>query len=241
MTCISLPFLRQCWQGLRQVSSQPSVSLESKTGGFKSDAPGPAGADEAVGKYGCKKGISRRQARFAVRQLCLTYLNSFPGASNRGSNVSIHSHARDLIRGEPKSKWQIEELRLTLTYRMEMMYLASEYKSMMGLDFPDCDMFDFDEWERSDLQGGKGKAKQEDDKKYNFFLSCQTKVYRAKLFPDAPLIEGHGLLLSLSYTKPNNYLAVALAESGLGPDAVSAAVARLVPCKSTRSTSLTIL
>ncbi|KAL8901688.1 MAG: hypothetical protein Q9207_005074 [Kuettlingeria erythrocarpa] len=228
MTCTSL-ILRQCWQKIRQLSSRPFQLSEIKIDRFKSDAPGPAGEDELVVEHRRKKGISRKQARLVVRQLCLTYFNSFPGASNKGPNVSIHSHARDLIQGEPKSKWHIEELRLTLTYRMEMMYLASEYKNTMGLDFLDCHMFDFDEWDRSNFQAGKGKAKQEADEKYDFFEGCRTEVNRAKLFPARPLVENHGRLLSLSYTKPSNYLAVALAESGLGPDAVSAAVARLVP------------
>ncbi|KAL8754590.1 MAG: hypothetical protein Q9184_005069 [Pyrenodesmia sp. 2 TL-2023] len=226
---IPLATFRQRWQELRQITSQPSASSDSKTGGFKSDKPGSAVEDEFQGEYGCKKGISRRQARSVVRQLCLTYLESFPGASNRSSNVSIHSHARDLIQGEQKSDWQIEELQLTLSHRMEMMKWASRYKSMMGLDFLDCHLFDFDEWQRSCVRAGKEKGKQESDKKFNLFDYCQRIVDKAKLFPDAPLIEGHGLLLSLSYTKSSDYLAVALVESGLGRDAISTAVARLIP------------
>ncbi|KAL8916679.1 MAG: hypothetical protein Q9208_008379 [Pyrenodesmia sp. 3 TL-2023] len=229
MTCNPLASLRQRWRELRQVTSQLSASSESKTGGFKSNWPASAVEDEFQGEHGCKKGTSRKQARFVVRQLCLTYLNSFPGASNRASNVSIHSHARDLIQGERKSKWQIKEVQLTLTHRMEMMRWASKYKSMMGLDFPDCHLFDFDEWEQSCVRAGKAKAKQESDKKFNLFEECRTIVNKAKLFPNAPLVEGHGLLLSLSYLKPSDYLAVALVESGLGRDAISTAVARLIP------------
>ncbi|KAL8655943.1 MAG: hypothetical protein Q9210_000581 [Variospora velana] len=60
------------------------------------------------------------------------YLSSFPGLPNRSSTTTVQALANGLINGDDISRWMIEEL---------------GFKNFLGLDFPDWNRFDFDQWE----------------------------------------------------------------------------------------------
>ncbi|KAL8897147.1 MAG: hypothetical protein Q9207_007358 [Kuettlingeria erythrocarpa] len=221
---IPLAAFRQRWQSLRLLPpQQSSVATQSRTAGRQARAPPSTQVDVIEGEYGCKKGISRLQAKLIVRDLCNTYLSSFPGVPNRSSNTAVQALARGLINGEGLSQWAVEELQLTLLHRMNLMKWATGFKNFLGLDFPDCNRFDVDEWERA-VPTRSGQ----DTTKYDLFDQCRGKIRHARIFPLPPTRSKHGHLLSLSYPKGTEYLAAMFAESGLSPLQIDEALARLV-------------
>ncbi|KAI4132540.1 MAG: hypothetical protein LQ338_000639 [Usnochroma carphineum] len=231
---VPLASFRKRWQELRRRDSpQPSSGpSQSRTGRGQSSVPPASASDDTQGEYGCKKGISRRQALSVVQQSCLVYLNSFPGVSNRASNTTVHALANALINGERLGHWQIQELHLTLLHRMNLMKWATAFKSFLALDFKDCNLFDVDEWEATLVGKGKGKAQRDDaNMKFQLYDKCRSMVRNARLFPPPPVRQGHGLLLGLSYPKPTDYLAAALTQNGRSADNIGEAWARLVQCE----------
>ncbi|KAL8960801.1 MAG: hypothetical protein Q9193_002553 [Seirophora villosa] len=221
---VPLAIFRQRWQSLRPYPpQQSSVPTRSRAAGNQSRAQAASQVDVIEGKYGCKKGISRHQAKLIVRDLCSTYLSSFPGMPNRASNTTVQTLANGLIKGEDMSQGMIKHLHLTLLHRMNLMRSATAFKNFLGLDFPDCNQFDVDEWLRSvpyDLG--------QDTSKYDLFDDCRSKVRDARIFPLPPTTACHGHLLSLSYPKGTEYLAAMFTESGLSPLQIDEALARLI-------------
>lgn len=224
---VPLAVFRERWLSLPQLRPPPpsSAPSQSRTGKGRSSATSAGEVEAIVGEYGCKKGISRRQAFSIVQDLCHTYLNSFPGLPNRSSNTTVQALANGLINGEDLSQWHIEELQLTLLHRMNLMKWATGFKNFLGLDFPDCNSFDFDQWEMA-VPSRRGQ----DTTKYDNFLACRSKIRTARIFPYPPKPPNHGHLLGLSYPKGSDYLAAVSTESGLSPDTVDKAVARLIQC-----------
>ncbi len=193
----------------------------------------PVTSDITLDNSGCKKGTtSRRQAESIVRDLCITYLNSFPGIPNRSSNTAVQALAHSLINGENLTRWAIEELRLTLLHRLNLMKWATGFKNFLGLDFPDCDRFDVDEWELA-----VAKRSGQDTTKYDLFDQCRGKIRHAQIFPLPPTHSNHGHILSLSYPKGTEYLAAVFAESGFSLLQIDEALARLADCKDPSSGS----
>ena len=66
---------------------------------------------------------------------------------------------------------EIDELHGYLTYRLESMKAASEYKNIMGMDFVDCHEFDFESWESSARDGAGGKAARGRSEKWLKYVS----------------------------------------------------------------------
>lgn len=221
---VPLATFRQRWLSLRPYPPQQlSAPTQSRTAGGQSRAPPASQVDVTEGEYGCKKGISKRQARSIVRDLCVTYLNSFPGMPNRSSNTAVQALAHGLINGEDISQWNIEELQLTLLHRMNLMKWATGFKNFLGLDFPDCHRFDFDAWVMA-VPWRRGQ----DTSKHDLFEQCRGKVRSARILPLPPKHSNHGHLLSLSYPKGTDYLGAMFTESGLSPLQIDEALARLV-------------
>lgn len=86
-----------------------------------------------------KRKAAKRAAK--ARDMSLRYLSSFPGPDNAATDRIIHSLARQLLRDEKLSNYELNELREALTYRIEVTELATEYKSFLKLDFPDYSHF----------------------------------------------------------------------------------------------------
>ncbi|KAL9027603.1 MAG: hypothetical protein Q9196_003893 [Gyalolechia fulgens] len=238
---IPLGSFRQKWLALRQVAPQQQHSTEaseSRTGRVRSIEPTSSASEGSPGIYGCKKGITRRQARSVVIQLCYKYLDSFPGLSNRASNTSPHSRARRLINGERLPHGQIEGLQVILTYRMNLMKLATEYKLLLKLDFPACESVDVDEYIKGVIDEGRAEGNPQDNKKHKFFHVCNSEVMAAHLFPPQPITTG---LPALCWQKQNLYLAAALTESGRSIEDIRAGIAMLADYKENRVQSLRAL
>ncbi|KAI4191968.1 MAG: hypothetical protein LQ346_004550 [Caloplaca aetnensis] len=222
-----------CVRAWRSRSRQPPRLSQSKAHSSQPSGLSPVTSDITLVDYGCKKGTtSRRQAESIVRDLCLTYLNSFPGIPNRSSNTAVQALAHGLINGEDMSRWTIEELRLTLLHRLNLMKWATGFKNFLALDFPDCDRFDFDKW-----VAGVPWRRGQDTSKHDRFEQCRGKVRGARVFPPPPTHANHGLLLSLSYPKGIEYLAAVFTESGLNPLQIDEALARLAHCQNPSSGS----
>ncbi|KAL8916464.1 MAG: hypothetical protein Q9208_008496 [Pyrenodesmia sp. 3 TL-2023] len=203
-----------------QQSSRPPQS--KKGGGQPSESPSVM-SGVTLCKHVSKKSTSRREAQSVVRELCHEYLNSSPGMPNRSSNTAVQALAHGLINGEDISRWMIEELRLTLLHRLNLMEWATGFKNFLGLDFPDCNRFDFDQWAMA-VPWRRGQ----DTTKNELFEQCRGKVRSARILPLPPRHSNHGHLLSLSYPKGTDYLGAMFTESGLSPLQINEALARLV-------------
>lgn len=222
-------FLLKCpcvraWLSSKHVQSQQSPRPpQCQKGGGQPSESSSVMSGVTLCKHGSKKGTSRREAQSVVRDLCHKYLNSFPGIPNRSSNTAVQALAHGLINGENISQWMIEELRLTLLHRLNLMKWATVFKNFLGLDFPDCNRFDFDQWVMA-VPWRRGQ----DTSKNDLFEQCRGKVRSARILPVPPRHSNHGHLLSLSYPKETDYLGAMFTESGLSPLQIDEALARLV-------------
>ena len=151
--------------------------------------------------------------------MAVSYLNSHPGRSNAADNKRCHDDAMRLVRGEKDEigTYHLHMLQAALHYRMAVMKLASEYKGLLGLSFADCDAFDVESWR--DVTSAEDRTSPREPntmwKKYNQYL---TLIVEATIF-DMPAARA-----GWYYRKPQEYLAVACAESGLGVDDVKKAI-----------------
>ena len=50
------------------------------------------------------------------------------------------------MKGRPFDFSQLEHLSDVLIYRNSLIKLATEYKAFLGLEFPDCAMYDVEAW-----------------------------------------------------------------------------------------------
>ena len=195
------------------MSRQRWLSLR-RTAGGQSRAPPASQVDIVQSEYGCKNGISLHQPRLILRDLCTYYLSGFPELPNRSSNTSVQGLANGLINGHDISRWMIEEPRLTILHRTNIIKWAIWFKNLLGLDLPDCNRFYFDQWEMS-----VPKRRGQDTAKYDLFQDCRLRLRRARIFPLPPMPSNHGHLPSLSYSKATEYLTAVFMESRLSPPA----------------------
>ena len=197
----------------------------------------PAGGIEAIGSisleppikgsYGLHPKFNKAQAIMVIRDLALTYLSSFPGLRITGGDKETLVNSQRIMAGEVIQGWQLDRLQQTLTYRLKVMKLATEYKNMLGLEFDDCHMFDLEEWERCAgiTATSKGKAPEASGRRWNTYQTFGSKVFQAGLFPrPAP---GQGW----DFDKTWCYLAVAFVEADFDAQTVSDSLAKLLAGK----------
>ena len=69
------------------------------------------------------------------------YVNSLLGVNNLARNMSFHTKVHKLLSGDEKYKNRMDDL-LTfdyiLSYRLEGMTMATNYKNFLSLDYLDC-------------------------------------------------------------------------------------------------------
>lgn len=148
----------------------------------------------------------------AIQDLCRTYLSSYTGANNAGGNITTHKVAMELARGENLPAYQIDELQTILIFRMNLMKLVAEYKNIIGLEYIDCQEFDYETWFRDKCAS-------------NMRHKNESLVFTTEnIFPNPSPTQGH------SYVKPYNYLAAAFMHCGLGPKAVQDAIVKILAC-----------
>ncbi|KAL9101423.1 MAG: hypothetical protein Q9163_003315 [Psora crenata] len=217
---IPLMQFRERWNTLRQVSPPhpPAGPAQSRSARIEGTESSSDTTDSLAGHFGCKRSINRTQARNVVKDLCETYLNSFPGLDNAAPNRVPHMWAKQLVAGEALSDGQVHALHETMLYRMNATQLASEFRTVLGLPFVDCDKFDVEDWETRLLDKAKGKARLNENPKFNFYDTCLARILAAGIFPPPPSSE------DLSFIKPERYLAVALTENTTSMDNVKRAI-----------------
>ena len=202
------------WEKLKQLPTQSGRQSigPNKTGGLEDINTLSLGEENAKGPYGTHRKLNKYQAQLAIQDLCRTYMSSYPGANTAGGNRTTHKHAVQLAQGEKLATYLIAELQSVLSFRMEVMKLATEYKNILGLNYIDCHEFDYETWFRF-------KRAPQMQKKYEEY---QHLVFAKEVFPNPSPTQG------LSYVKPLDYLAVAFVESGLSSNAVQEAIATIL-------------
>lgn len=83
--------------------------------------------------------LSTLQAEYRIKHLAFDYLNSCPGPDEAAKNHRIHSVCRQLLRIEPLSKRELEDLAGALRYRLKIIVdQATNYKDRLDISFADC-------------------------------------------------------------------------------------------------------
>lgn len=96
------------------------------------------------------------------------------------------------------------------------MSLASAYKNLVGLEFCDCENFDYESWQESLLCAIDTSAEARD--RWQKFSTCSEMIHQAPVFDPPTARQGW------HYNKPNDYLAASFAESNLTIDQVKEAM-----------------
>ncbi|KAL4778857.1 hypothetical protein BJX76DRAFT_121125 [Aspergillus varians] len=178
------------WEELREVSSIQPL-------GESCDQTAALGFTGSIG----------RGYHNVVKAKARAYMDSFPGPDNVGTNGS-HWKLKQLLQGKKYPEEVLVHLNDTLDYRLSAMTLASQYVSFLDLQFPGGLMFDTEDW-RNDL--ALKVVKDGDSKGAKLKLERYKEVHGyiidTKLF-DRPMASQ-----GFSYTKPWEYLAIALVES----------------------------
>jgi hypothetical protein len=167
----------------------PAASQESRT----------TTQDESGTRLGrCRTGGSSLEA---LPQQARSYLNSHPGPSNISGYHFLHFQINKLLNGEHLDDEQLNNLQSILQYRLNMTYLATQCKNVLGLDFVNCEDFDLELWKTSTAQQGT-----QNKKSWNEVFDWLTK---ASIFPPPNRItQGY------DFTKPKRYLAIAITNNG---------------------------
>jgi hypothetical protein len=160
-----------------------------------------------------------------VRTLAAGYANSFPGPDNLASNTGFHTRVRNLLSGADRYENQMENLLTlgyTLSYRLESMAMATDYKNLLGLEYPDCPACRVEAWTNPLSESKEKEAKYKLLKFYNI----NDMIHDAEIFSAPAGDQGW------NYNKPRQYLAIALVESNRTTEEVEEAIAVLKDCKS---------
>ncbi|EEP80125.1 predicted protein [Uncinocarpus reesii 1704] len=156
------------------------------------------------------------------------YLDSFPGPDNVGPNVAFHGRLRKLVAGGNFSEEILTSLDDALDYRLSVLKLATKYASYLNLDFPDAFKIDTD----SCLKAASLKEMdlENDDKStaatwYERVQEVRSRIIEKRLF-DKP-----GPSQGWAYSKPRDYLAIALLSSSWDQERIFQAIDTLLVLK----------
>ena len=182
---------------------------------FLSLRPGRTGAIEAGSEsmavktrsYGLHSKFNRSQAITVIKDLAYGYLNSFPPPDNSSTDRECNGDARALLNSEKFPSWKLEGLQAALQYRMDSMRLASAYKNLIGLNFANCDKFDYESWQTTILISARTKKSSED--KWNKYKAYRHEITHPPVFDASTPSQGW------HFNKPSFYLAAAFVECNL--------------------------
>ncbi|MCJ1360531.1 MAG: hypothetical protein MMC33_010539 [Icmadophila ericetorum] len=142
---LPLAKFKERWEALPLLTPQPGIPrMPVKTGGLGS--PRESMGDEGKGNYGLHKKFNKLQARKILADLAYGYLNSFSPLDTYGHDRQYNTNARALLIGKCLTTKALESLSGSLTYRLESAKLASQYKTILGIDFGECDNINVEEW-----------------------------------------------------------------------------------------------
>ena len=215
------------WDKLPRLAPQSTAALfRKKTGGIAGLSLSTTEVEDHKRTYGLHRKFSQPQAVNIVKDMSFGYLTSFPPPANTGPDGRVHRLASRLLEDKEMAPQEINELRGYLTYRLESMKAASEYKNIMGMDFVDCNEFDFESWERSARDVAGEKAVRGTGEKWLKYVSYRYIIDGADLFSKPLGDQGW------EYTKPYEYLAAACVECGLDEENVKMGVSKVLAGKS---------
>lgn len=199
------------WNELRQVSSTQQPSGKSST-----LTPDPTAALGFTGRIG-------RGYQNVVKAKARTYMDSFPGPDNTGANA-VHSRLKQWLAGRKCHEEVLVYLNDNLDYRLAAMQLASQYVSFLELQFPDGLAFDTEAWCNDlTLKSVNDDCSTDAQSKLEKYKQVRGYIIDTDLF-GRPMV-GQGFW----YTKPTEYLAIALLESSsLSIDEIRNTIDRLV-------------
>ncbi|PKY00237.1 hypothetical protein P168DRAFT_276102 [Aspergillus campestris IBT 28561] len=207
------------WEELREVDVSPSPADETP------DLTAALGFAGSIGQ-GYHNVI---QAKAAV------YMNSFPGPDNIGPNVA-HWDLKQLLQGKQYDKEILMDLNDMLDYRLSTITLASHYVSFLDLQFPEGLVFDTETWRNNlALEVAKDDHCEDAKSKLERFTDIRRHIMNVKVF-DKPL-GSQGFF----YTKPPEYLAIALVDSSLSMDEIRVKIDSLVRLKNGAQQFLTTM
>jgi hypothetical protein len=223
---IPLAFFKEKWEGLSILPAQadgysnrdPSSAFTSSLAQSLSDAR----LGSTVLLTPTK---TMPQIYTMVRALAAGYANSFPGVDNLAKNTSFHTRVRRLLSGEERYENRMDDLLTlgyTLSYRLDGMTMATNYKDFLSLDYLDCAACGIEAWTYPLYESKEKEAKQ----KLSRFRVIGGMIQEAKIFSAAA--DGQGY----DYDKPGKYLAIALVESNKTRKEVEEAIGVLKDRKS---------
>ncbi len=140
---------------------------------------------------------TKRSSLEALSQQARSYLNSHSDSSNISDYHFLHYQINKLLNDEHLDDEQLNNLQSILQYRLNMTYLTTQCKNVLGLDFVNCENFDLELWKTSTAQ-----QETQNKKSWDEVFDLLTK---ASIFPSSNRItQGY------DFTKPKRYLAIAI-------------------------------
>lgn len=145
----------------------------------------------------------RKQATLETRELARRYLKSIPGTTDMATEVTFNIQSRIILKVDDLTLDQILATKRHLSYRMDLMRRATEYKDLLELDFEGCEGFNFERWESRimPLDGKKSET-------WTRYRESQKILIDLNLFATPGPRE-------IAYAKPRQYLGAAYVEDGL--------------------------
>lgn len=190
---------------------------QSKTRGTSTASPSATAKTTITHSF--SKRFNDNHANSAIKDLAYGYLNSFPPSDNSAPDRESNLAARSALEGNSMSKHALEDLHITLAYRLGLMSLATAYKDLIGLEFRDCEKFDYELWKNSLISSAATSAEARD--RWQKFNDYSDQIHKAPVFDPPTAQQGW------HYNKPNDYLAASFVKSDLTPDQVKEAIHKI--------------
>ncbi|KAB8227606.1 uncharacterized protein BDW43DRAFT_316659 [Aspergillus alliaceus] len=156
--------------------------------------------DEWEMNYQRRLGLPFSSLEFLARE----YFAAKPGFDNAGPNIALHNRLRGILRGD----YNLSEDQISLTFdyvtsRLGQMHEAEYLRAQMRLDFPSIFDVDIYEWKVANWYTAEDREIKDDRERRTFRYMVKGHVVT------------HPIGRGVPYTKPMQYLTLALAESGL--------------------------
>ncbi|KAI9709167.1 MAG: hypothetical protein M1812_007752 [Candelaria pacifica] len=174
-----------------------------------------------TGYYVLPQRYSKSASRKHILDLCKFYTESHPPADNEGTNTNLHPLVKEYLEENAKNSTPTKFLHDALSYRINSDKLATEYKNILHLDFPDCHEVDVIAFQRKFVLLDPG-CRENPGSKYNMFEAFHRLIFHAMVF------EGPARWQGYYHTKSANYLAIAFVENKLSQIDVEEAIRKIL-------------
>ena len=228
---IPLAHFKARWDRLPRMTPQPQPSqrfnLFGRTGGSSSGSQSVSGSPALEGNegyLGLHPIYTKSQALSIIRNLCRGYANSYPPRDNEAGNHQLHREVR-LCLEDPEHEPTMRNFPRILSYRIDSDKIATEYKNILGLEYPDCHKVNVQAWQ-GDMRQLEGPYAHD---------KLETKLGRSSFIHgrlhDARVIDGPATWQGRGYSKPTHYLAIVFVENSLSKEEVEKAISTMLARK----------